>query len=107
MCVGNPDTCLVEAWKKNCTSLHNSSGMLKITQVIVFPILYFKIRRAIGYLDTHVPGRWSVQHKKCQSILFNESRAVRCSLCSSCHVKLTIMTSNARTLLRQPVAEKT
>ena len=31
MCVGNPDTCLVEAWKKNCTSLHNGSGMLKIT----------------------------------------------------------------------------
>ena len=31
MCVGNPDTCLVEAWKKNCTSLHNGSSMLKIT----------------------------------------------------------------------------
>ena len=33
MCVGNPDTCLVETRKKNCTSLHNGSGtcMLKIT----------------------------------------------------------------------------
>ena len=41
------------------------------------------------------------------SILFNESRAVRCSLFSSYRVKLTIMTSNARTLLRQPVAAKT
>ena len=28
MCVGNPDTYLMEAWKKNCTSLHNGSGML-------------------------------------------------------------------------------